>query len=263
MYQWDPEEYARHSSEQEKWARELITKLDLKGDERVLDIGCGDGKITAGIARSLTGGSVVGIDNSADMIAHAKTTFMDTSANLAFVCMDAREMTFEREFDVVFSNAALHWVHEHLAVLQGAARALRPSGKVLFQMAGEGNAAAVVEVVNGIIRKDRWRPFFEGFSFPYAFYGDKEYRDLIEAAGLLPVRVELIPKVMAHKEREGLAGWIGTTWLPYIQRAPEEMREQFIAEIAAAYEAAHADDEHGPFAVGMMRLEVEATIAGR
>ena len=97
-----------------------------------------------------------------------------------------------------------------------------------------------------------------GFFFPYAFYGAEEYGSLVRKAGLVPKRVELIPKTMLARGKEGLAAWIRTTWLPYTQRVPEEMREEFIREIVAAYETERGIDAKGFFAVGMVRLEVEA-----
>jgi trans-aconitate methyltransferase len=167
-------------------------------------------------------------------------------------------MDFQPEFDVVFSNAALHWVHDHLPVLRSIARALRPSGRALLQMGGQGNAAAIIDVAEKLMRKEPWRSFFHGFSFPYAFYGAEEYRNLAKEAGLVPRRIELIPKTMRHEGKEGLAAWIRTTWLPYTQRVPAGMREEFIEEIAAVYEAEHGIDAKGFLAVGMVRLEVEA-----
>ncbi|MGD0232458.1 MAG: methyltransferase domain-containing protein [Syntrophorhabdales bacterium] len=258
MYRWNPEDYSQHSSGQEKWARELISKLELKGDERILDIGCGDGKVTAEIASSLTGGSVLGVDSSLEMVEHAKKTFMGRYDNLGFLYLDVREMDFEPEFDIVFSNAALHWVHDHLLLLKRIRRALRPSGKVLLQMAGEGNAAVMMDLVNKMMQRVPWRSFFHDFSFPYAFYGAEEYRRLVKTAGLVPKRIDLIPKTMLHEGKEGLAAWIRTTWLPYTQRVPEDMREGFIEEIISAYETEHGIDAKGFFAVGMVRLEVEA-----
>ena len=113
MYRWDAEDYARNSAGQQEWALELIPKLGLKGNERVLDVGCGDGKITAAIADALDFGSVLGIDSSPEMVAHATKAFPENRARLAFACLDVREISFLREFDVVFSNAALHWVPDH------------------------------------------------------------------------------------------------------------------------------------------------------
>lgn len=257
MYRWNPEDYLHHSEEQEKWARELIPKIGLRGDERLLDIGCGDGKVTAEIARFLANGTVLGIDSSPEMIEFAKNGFMDRFQNLAFHCVDVREMDFTREFDVVFSNAALHWVKEHGPVLKKIRQALRPGGKAVLQMAGEGNAASVVETVGDVIGREPWLPFFEGFVFPYGFYGADAYRKLVREAGLVARRVEVFPKEMIRKGRAGLSGWIRTTWLPYIQRLPDEMRDRFIEDVVSGYEERHPMRD-GLFRVDMVRLEVEA-----
>ncbi|MCK5217701.1 MAG: methyltransferase domain-containing protein [Methanosarcinales archaeon] len=95
MYKWNAKEYANFSAEQQKWAEELLSKLALKGNERVLDIGCGDGKITAGIAQLLPEGSVLGIDNSKEMIRFAKENFpLEQFTNLTFELEDARTLSY-------------------------------------------------------------------------------------------------------------------------------------------------------------------------
>ncbi|HWR70758.1 MAG TPA: methyltransferase domain-containing protein, partial [Dehalococcoidia bacterium] len=120
MYQWDAEEYRTSSSNQKKWALELLSKLDLEGSERVLDIGCGDGEVTAAIARRVPRGFAVGIDSSGDMIDLAVTHYPpERCPNISFVLKDAREIDFDEEFDAVFSNACLHWVVDHRPVLAG------------------------------------------------------------------------------------------------------------------------------------------------
>ena len=263
MYRWDPEDYSKHSSAQESWARELISKLRLKGSERVLDIGCGDGKVTAQIARCLPRGSVLGIDSSPDMIGFAGDSFAGKSANLDFQCIDVRGMDFTDEFDVVFSNAALHWVADHAPVLHKMGRSLKSSGKILLQMAGKGNASAIVGAMGRLTGQGRWSAYFHEFSFPYAFYGDEDYYFLVEAAGLVPVRIELIPKIMTHNGREGLTGWIRTTWLPYIERIPVDLRDDFIEALTGDFEKEHPPDEEGFFHIKMVRLEVEAVKKSR
>src|SRR5512133_3316891 len=137
MTAWNPSDYAQHSSAQQIWARELIAKLHLAGHERVLDIGCGDGKVTAEIASAVPRGSVVGIDNSTDMIGYAKAAY--EAGNLRFQVADAAALPFQAEFDVIFSNACLHWIYDHKPVLAGIRRSLAPGGRVLLQMGGKGN----------------------------------------------------------------------------------------------------------------------------
>ncbi|ACV62847.1 Methyltransferase type 11 [Desulfofarcimen acetoxidans DSM 771] len=259
MFKWNAGDYSRSSSEQEKWATELIAKLKLRGDERILDIGCGDGKVTAAIARLLTEGSVLGIDSSPEMIFFAcQTRGCDTNKNLSFLKIDARELDFQPEFDVVFSNAALHWTTEHLKVLQGIKKCLRPFGKVLLQMGGRGNTEAMLTVVSTIMGKSKWSEYFTNFSFKYGFYGPEEYLAWLEMAGLNAIRVELIPKDMVHGGEEGLAAWFRTTWLPYIQAVPQHLQEEFIYEAVKTYIGKYPLDTQGRAHVQMMRLEVEA-----
>lgn len=259
MAQWNADDYHRHSAAQQSWARELIAKLDLGGDEHVLDVGCGDGKVTAELAAHLPGGVLVGVDSSREMIDFARRAFPpERHPRLRFELMDARELRFEAEFDVVFSNATLHWVVDHRPVLDGIARALVSGGRALLQMAGRGNAAAVVETMDRVIAEPEWRPHFEGFTFPYGFHDPGKYRAWLEAAGLRALRVELFAKDMAQPGREGLAGWIRTTWLPYLERVPEERREALIEAVVSRYVADHPPDAEGRVHVAMARLEVEA-----
>lgn len=258
-YQWNASDYSAHSSVQYQWAEELIAKLDLRGDEAVLDIGCGDGKVTARIAAYLPRGFVVGIDNSVEMIELAGRSFPDNARpNLSFETMDARDIQHVSRFDIAFSNAALHWVIDHRPVLDGVFRSLKARGRILFQMGGKGNAAEVVETFDLLAGMDRWRRYFEGFSFPYRFYSPQEYGLFLAEAGFLPVRLELIPKNMLQKGRDGLAGWIRTTWLPYIERAPAHLRATFVDELVESYLETHPPDSKGMVLIRMIRLEVEA-----
>lgn len=258
-YQWDAEDYAKNSANQQLWARELIRKLGLTGSERVLDVGCGDGKVTAEIAANLPNGAVVGVDVSDAMLALASRRFGPAEyPNLRFQRADARSLPFQNEFDVVFSNATLHWVTEHPPVVQGIANSLKPGGKVLLQMGGQGNIAGVLQVIEPMLTAPRWARYFEQFSFPYGFYAPADYAAWLPAAGLQAVRLELFPKDMVHAGPEGLAGWVRTTKIPYTQRIPEAEREAFVAEVVATYLAQHPLDAQGSAHVRMMRLEVEA-----
>lgn len=259
MVKWDANEYDKNSSAQRQWARELIGKLNLNGSEQLLDIGCGDGFITSEIAKMLPDGSAVGIDSSPEMIGFAlRRLVSDPLENLTFKLADARELDFENEFDVAFSNAALHWVRDNLPVLVGVGKALKSGGKILFQMGGHGNASGIFDVVVDVMVKRKWKDNFDGFSSPYRFYSPKEYEELLIKAGLKPVRVEMFPKDMTHDGPEGLAGWFRTTWLPFIERIPEESREDFVQECIGAYLDKKPLDADGKTHMQMSRLEVEA-----
>ena len=258
-YQWDARDYRNSSSAQQKWAQELIGKLKLKGDERILDVGCGDGEVTAELAAQVPDGAVLGIDSSSAMIDLARESYPETGcSNLSFCVQDARALDFRCEFDVVFSNAALHWITDHRPLLNGIYKSLKPGGRALLQMGGKGNAAGVVDVLNVVMASEMWRRYFEGFSFSYGFYGPEDYRAWMADAGLRAKRVDLIPKDMTQQGPEGLAAWARTTWLPYTQRVPEDQRRTFVDEVVAQYVARHPADKKGLVHVRMVRLEVEA-----
>jgi len=258
-YQWDARDYREWSSQQKKWGRELLARLHLEGNEHVLDIGCGDGLVTAELAARLPRGRVLGIDISPHMISLARETFPpEEYPNLSWEVMDAREMTFRESFHVAFSNAVLHWIPEQQAVLEGVWRALKPGGRVHFEMGGRGNAARVAMAMISVMGRPRWNGYFRDFRAPYTFWDRDEYLGMLIDAGFQPLRVELVPKDMVHRGREGLAAWIRTTWLPFTQRIPEGERESFIGEIVDGYLAESPPDEEGLVHVEAVRLEVEA-----
>jgi len=262
-FTWDADDYAHHSAIQKSWARELIDKLKLRGDEHVLDIGCGEGKVTAELAERVPDGSALGIDNSATMIERAQKAFAPQNhPNLSFKLADARDLAFEQSFDVAFSNAALHWVRDHRPMLKGLWRSLKPAGRILLQMGGSGNAAAIIGTLDRMMVEDAWKPYFDDFEFPYGFHPPDAYANWLETVGFDVQRVELIPKIMKHDGQEGLAGWIRTTWLPYTERVPQKQRAQFIEEMTRRYIEENPPDDDGRIHVQMIRLEVEAIKKG-
>jgi trans-aconitate 2-methyltransferase len=125
-------------------------------------------------------------------------------------------------------------------------------------MGGEGNAAQVFEALKVLLENPRWAGYFDGFSFTYGFFGPEDYRQWLADAGLEPVRVELIPKDMGYSDREAFAGWIRTTWLPWMARLPEGEQPVFIKEFIDEYLAIYPADADGMIHIGMVRLEAEA-----
>ncbi len=260
---WNPRDYAANSAAQLAWARDLIAKLKLRGDERILDVGCGDGKVTAEIARALPRGSVIGVDSSSEMIQFAKDAFLAReSPNLEFQPMDARALQFTQPFDVLFSNATLHWVDDHPAFLAGAAASLKPGGRLVVSCGGRGNAHDVFTALRGTLRLRRWRQYFRRLAAPYFFHGPEAYEKWLPRFGFQPGVVRLADKDTAFTGRAGLAAWIRTTWLPYTQRVPAELREIFIAEVVERFALQHPPDPQDRLTVRMVRLEIDAVKSG-
>jgi len=249
---WNAKDYAKHSKGQEVWARELIAKLCLQGDENILDLGCGDGKVTALLAEA-TSGKVLGVDKSETMVTLARKSY----AKIAFQPMDATALNFENAFDVVFSNAVLHWVHDHKFVVQGIYRALKKEGKILLQFGGYGNAKEILSVMDAFIAKE-YVHYFKDFEFPYSFPHADVYESLLEEQGFREIDAKLISKDMLHDDIEAFKGWIRTTWFPYMDVLDERMREVFIAGFVKAYLGLRPLDDEGRVHVDMVRLEVRA-----
>lgn len=255
---WDASAYREHSTGQYAWADELIRSLELGGGESILDIGCGDGKVTARIAGCVPKGSVVGIDSSPAMIELSSSTYPKAEyPNLDFRLLDAEALDYTNAFDVVFSNAVLHWVSNHEAVLEGIYRALKPGGKMLLQMGGEGNAREILGVMEHFMQRGEWRSYFEGFRFPYTFHSADTYQRLMAKAGYSTGKAVLIAKDMVHPGIEAFKGWIETTWFPYINRVPVIHRREFVDRFVSEYLQRFPEDEKG-IHVGMIRLEAEA-----
>ncbi|HJW76701.1 MAG TPA: methyltransferase domain-containing protein [Thermoleophilia bacterium] len=170
VHTWDPHDYERHSAAQEDWARRCLARLRLGGAERILDIGCGDGRITAELAAMVPHGRVVGIDSSPEMIAHASARHGGPAhAGLSFAIGDATSLSYSSHFDVVVSFNCLHWVGDQRAVLAGITRALAPGGRTFLHFGGRGNVAGLRMVIEGVTTGESWRALPAGFGFPWCF----------------------------------------------------------------------------------------------
>lgn len=258
MYLWNPSDYERNSSAQERAADAVIARLNLRGDEHILDIGCGDGKVTAKMAALVPRGRVTGADSSPEMIDFAQKRFPPAEYhNLRFERADAQNLGYSGEFDIAVSFACLHWIKDHLAVLRGIERSLKPGGRMLIQCGGRGSDDDIFSLSRLIIKSDKWSGYFQDYSNPHGIYGPDEYHDWLAQAGLEELKASVTVRDMLFPGRSGLEGFIRTTWLSLTSRIPEEKREQFISEIADRYLELRPIDG-GVARVGMGVLEVEA-----
>ncbi len=143
-------------------------------------------------------------------------------------------------------------------MLESIRRCLNPGGKVFLQFAGKGNAIEILELADQVISSQKWSKYFQNFEFPYGFFGPDEYRSGLDQSGLRTIRIELIPKEMIQPDLDGLSSWIETTWLPYTSRVPDELRYEFIHQIAESYVELNPLGKDGKFHLRMVRLEIEA-----
>ncbi|MBM3520657.1 MAG: class I SAM-dependent methyltransferase, partial [Alphaproteobacteria bacterium] len=141
---WSAGTYARHARFVSDLAEGVVSWLAPQPGERILDLGCGDGALTEKLCHS--GASLVGVDSSADLLAAAKARGLDARL------MDGERLTFDSEFDAVFSNAALHWMKAADKVAEGVSRALKPGGRFVAEFGGHGNVAAIVTAMLAVAR---------------------------------------------------------------------------------------------------------------
>jgi len=260
LYSWNVEDYCNNSIYQKKWALDFInSKIRFKGNERVLDIGCGDGSISAIISSKLSNGSLLCIDSSKEMISYAHNRFLRKEySNLFFQIGDARHLNFYNEFDIVVSFACFHWISDQVSLLKTVKRSMKPQGKLFIQIGGMGNESDLINTANKVIKTIKWVKYFNNFSYKWGFFSDNEYIAFLKKAGLKINNVELVPKKMVYKNKEGLKSWIRTTWQPYLERVPDNLQSQFINDVASNYVAKFPNDIDDSIIIKMSRLEVSA-----
>ncbi len=225
VHEFDGEKYAKASAHQKQWGSRLIDELELRGDERVLDLGCGDGALTVQLAERVLQGRVLGIDASQGMIHAARLHRRD---NLAFERMDVNDLCFEDEFDVVFSNATLHWVKDHEALLANVHRSLVDGGIARFNFAAEGNCAHFFKVVREVMARDAYAGPFASFEWPWTMPSVEAYQALLGRFRFSRSRVWGENADRTFPDAEALIGWIDQPSLvPFLEHVERSDRARF------------------------------------
>ncbi len=224
-HEFDGKKYAKASAHQKEWGASIIADLSLKGTERVLDLGCGDGVLTSHFADLLPNGEVVGIDASHGMIAVA---LEKGRRNLRFILHDIDNLDFTDEFDIVFSNAALHWVKDHHKLLQNVRRALRAGGTIRFNFAADGNCSNFFKVVREAMALDRYRFYFLDFEWPWYMPSINEYETAVKRSGLRNIRVWDENADRFFPDAQTMVNWIDQPSLvPFLSFVAESDKEAF------------------------------------
>jgi trans-aconitate methyltransferase len=224
---WDSSLYEDRHSFVWKKVGDLIDLLDPKRGERILDLGCGTGHLTAQIAAR--GAVVTGLDASVSMIAQARQNY----PKLKFALGDASEFRFDEPFDAVFSNAALHWIPEAAPVMVSVARALKPGGRFVLEMGGRGNIARIFEALGTVLREAGYSP-----RNPWYFPSAGEYATLLEQHGF---EVEALWTMerwnqLDHPEK-GMREWLEMFAGDWFEDVPEQAREAIVGEIESRLRA--------------------------
>ena len=227
--QWDGEYYKENSNEQESSAIDALMKYKFRGDEHVLDIGCGDGKITAAIARQVPQGSVVGVDFSADMIRVCKEQYSDVP-NLQFSVADAANFSFDQKFDLVTSFFTLHWVKGQAAVLENIKKVLKPGGTVIIRMAGHA-VSPIGKAFEQLATSDQWKEHFAKRPLQYYPGLQQFYEKKLNDLGFSEVDAKIINLPGSYKNCDELLNWF-MGWVPYCTGLSEEKNQEFVQALA-------------------------------
>ena len=246
---WDATTYQRVSVPHEEWARSILDRLDLAGDERVLDAGCGTGRVTAALVERLPRGHVVAVDGSPSMVEEVRTVLRPRDE--ALVC-DLTELELDEPVDVVFSSAVFHWVLDHDALFRSLRRVLRPGGRLAAQNGGAGNIARLKASSAEVAARQPYAAHFEGFGEPWNYAAPEETEERLRAAGFAEARAWLQPWDVTPPEP---AEFLRTVCLgPHMDRLPEVLRDPFIADVLAL--------EDDPLVLGYVRLNIDARADG-
>ena len=227
---WDPERYARNARFVSDLGMPVVELLAPRAGERVLDLGCGEGVLTAKLVA--LGCRVVGVDGSAAQVAAARARGLDARV------MDGERLGFHDEFDAVFSNAALHWMRRPDDAIAGVWRALRAGGRFVGEMGGDGCVATIVAALTAALAR---RGLDAAVVNPWYFPTVQDYRARLEAGGFTVRSIALIPRPTPLPG--DVTGWLETFAESFLVLLPRAERPAFLVEIREALRPALADAE--------------------
>lgn len=244
MSGWDAARYQDKHSFVWRYGADLLDLLAPEPGERILDVGCGTGQLTAEIARR--GAHVVGLDNSEEMLAEARRNFPE----LTFVLGDAAGFAFPERFDAVFSNAALHWVKNAEGAVASIARSLRPGGRFIAEFGGKGNTASVLAVLRTVLGPGA------GERLPWYYPSIGEYAPLLERHGLEVRQASLFERPTPLEGEDGLEHWLRMFGQSFLRGFTAEHAESIVRDLVEQLRPALYRD--GVWTVDYRRLRIIA-----
>jgi trans-aconitate 2-methyltransferase len=251
--EWNSSAYHRLSAPQVSWGKKVLSRLRLRGDEVVLDAGCGTGRLTADLLDALPHGHVIGVDLSQNMLRSAREHLAQFGSRVSLAACDLVHLPFERAFDVIVSTAAFHWVLDHDRLFENLRRALMPEGRLEAQCGGGPNLARLRERANAVARTPKFARMFSGFREPWLFQDASAAAEALRRAGFVDVETSVEPAPTVLDSAEHYCEFIrNIVFRRHLERLPsEEWRAEFLARLA---EQAAGDDP--PFALDYWRLNL-------
>jgi trans-aconitate 2-methyltransferase len=227
---WDAATYDRVSDVQVEWAREVLDRLPLRGDETVLDAGCGSGRVTAMLLERLPHGHVVAVDAAPSMVEVARQALPEDRATV--ILSDLLELGLDEPVDAVFSNAVFHWVPDHERLYERLAAAMKPGAPLVVQYGGEGNVARFTEVAFAVAEREPYAAHALAETRGWNFTAPGYARGVLHRAGFTAVEAWLEPRPMRPAEPRD---YIRSVCLsPFLERLPAELHDRYVDEVADA-----------------------------
>jgi trans-aconitate methyltransferase len=242
---WDPSTYSRNARFVSDLGAPVVELLAPRRGERILDLGCGDGALTRKLVD--LGCAVVAVDSSAPQVEAARTLGLDAQL------MDAESLSFEEEFDAVFSNAVLHWITRADPVIAGVYRALRPGGRFVAECGGHG---CVDRIQTALVQALDRRGIDGQARVPWYFPTPDDYRRRLERAGFRVDSIALIPRPTPLPG--DVIGWLETFAQSFLHGLPEGARTEYLEEVRSALEP-QLRDGTGTWIADYVRLRFAAT----
>ncbi|OHD39969.1 MAG: methyltransferase type 11 [Spirochaetes bacterium GWF1_31_7] len=228
-HEFDGEKYRKASAHQKEWGTKIISEFKLNGKESILDLGCGDGTLTSLLSELVPDGNVLGIDASEGMIKTAKEL---ENQKLTFKKMDIDVIDFNEEFDLIFSNATLHWVKDHTKLLANCYKALKKNGAIRFNFAGEGNGSNFNEIIKQTISLEKYKKYFINLEWPWFMPSIIQYKTLVTNCDFENIQIwdENADRYFANENE--LIKWIDQPALvPFLKLVADEDKNDFRNEV--------------------------------
>ncbi|MGD0453893.1 MAG: methyltransferase domain-containing protein [Solirubrobacteraceae bacterium] len=243
--EWDGASYDRISQTMEALGLGVLERLELRGDETVLDAGCGSGRITQTLIERLPQGRVIAIDESPSMIAAARARL---GPDVDLRVGDLLELELQAPVDAILSTATFHWIADHERLFARLRAALRPGGRLVAQCGGEGNIDILRGKANEVLAREPYARHFLDWRPPWNYAGPAVTRERLLAAGFSTAECWLEP---APREPEDPRAFLSTIVLgPHVQQLPEHLREPFMDDVLAVLGE--------PVVVDYVRLNIDA-----
>jgi trans-aconitate 2-methyltransferase len=223
---WNATSYARTAAPVEAFGHRLLDRLELRGDESVLDAGCGTGSVTEELLARVPEGRVIGVDGSRSMIERARER-LGTRADLR--ASDLLDLELDEPVDVVFSSATFHWIADHDRLFARLFAALKPGGRLVAQCGGAGNIAPVVEALDDVTAEPPFAEHFAGWRGPWNYAGPGETVARLERAGFVEARAGLHDEPVQPDDPHE---FFETIMLgSHLERLPDEQRGPFVDRV--------------------------------